>query len=195
MALEDAYVLAGMPEEVRKRSRDRPRQIRERPHGSGRQTVVRASAETRKRAFDPALADADGVTAYLAREWEQGPVMARYDKVYAYDATRSRSDRPLTQASERPESAWANRAAIRRRKSTDTSISQITDRGQPSDKVHFMLELYHNDMSTCAQKVRFALAEKGEKWQSHHLDLRARDHQRPEYLRAQSQCSGADHRS
>jgi glutathione S-transferase len=46
-----------------------------------------------------------------------------------------------------------------------------------------MLELYHNDMSTCAQKVRFALAEKGEKWQSHHLDLRARDHQRPEYLR------------
>ena len=25
--------------------------------------------------------------AYLARQWEQGPVMARYDKVYAYDAT------------------------------------------------------------------------------------------------------------
>jgi glutathione S-transferase len=47
----------------------------------------------------------------------------------------------------------------------------------------FMLELYHNDMSTCAQKVRFALAEKGENWQSHHLDLRARDQQRPEYLR------------
>jgi hypothetical protein len=48
---------------------------------------VRASAETRNRAFNPALADAEGVTAYLAREWEQGPVMARYDKVYAYDAT------------------------------------------------------------------------------------------------------------
>jgi glutathione S-transferase len=46
-----------------------------------------------------------------------------------------------------------------------------------------MLELYHNDMSTCAQKVRFALAEKGVTWQSHHLDLRARDHQRPEYLK------------
>jgi glutathione S-transferase len=46
-----------------------------------------------------------------------------------------------------------------------------------------MLELYHNDMSTCAQKVRFALAEKGVRWQSRHLDLRARDHQRPEYLR------------
>jgi glutathione S-transferase len=46
-----------------------------------------------------------------------------------------------------------------------------------------MLELYHNDMSTCAQKVRFALAEKGVSWQSRHLDLRARDHQTPEYLR------------
>lgn len=45
-----------------------------------------------------------------------------------------------------------------------------------------MLELYHNDMSTCAQKVRFALAEKGVSWQNWHLDLRARDHQRPEYL-------------
>ena len=46
-----------------------------------------------------------------------------------------------------------------------------------------MLELYHNDMSTCAQKVRFAMAEKGVSWQSRHLDLRARDHQTPEYLR------------
>jgi glutathione S-transferase len=46
-----------------------------------------------------------------------------------------------------------------------------------------MLELYHNDMSTCAQKVRFALAEKGVSWQSRHLDLRARDHQTPGYLR------------
>jgi glutathione S-transferase len=50
-------------------------------------------------------------------------------------------------------------------------------------RMRTMLELYHNDMSTCAQKVRFALAEKGVAWQSHHLDLRARDHQRPEYLR------------
>ena len=34
-----------------------------------------------------------------------------------------------------------------------------------------MLTLYHNDMSTCAQKVRFALAEKGLDW---HGRLRAR---------------------
>ncbi|MFQ5683220.1 MAG: glutathione S-transferase family protein [Candidatus Binatia bacterium] len=46
-----------------------------------------------------------------------------------------------------------------------------------------MLELYHNEMSTCSQKVRFALAEKGLKWTGHHLNLRARDQQRREYIR------------
>lgn len=45
-----------------------------------------------------------------------------------------------------------------------------------------MLTLYHNDMSTCAQKVRFALAEKGLDWEGRHLDLRALDQQKPEYL-------------
>lgn len=46
-----------------------------------------------------------------------------------------------------------------------------------------MLTLYHNDMSTCAQKVRFALAEKQLEWESIHLDLRALDQQKPEYLK------------
>jgi glutathione S-transferase len=46
-----------------------------------------------------------------------------------------------------------------------------------------MLELYHNDMSTCAQKVRIVLAEKGLSWESRHLDLRAGDQQKPEYLK------------
>ena len=46
-----------------------------------------------------------------------------------------------------------------------------------------MLELYHNTMSSCAQKVRVALAEKGLDWKSHHLNLRAGDQQRPEYLK------------
>ncbi len=45
-----------------------------------------------------------------------------------------------------------------------------------------MIELYHNDMSTCSQKVRFALAEKELNWTGHHLNLRAREHQRPEYV-------------
>jgi len=34
-----------------------------------------------------------------------------------------------------------------------------------------MLELYHNDMSVCAQKVRIVLAEKGLNWRDHHLNL------------------------
>lgn len=46
-----------------------------------------------------------------------------------------------------------------------------------------MLELYHNDMSACAQKVRVTLAEKSLQWESHHLDLRAGDQQKPEYLK------------
>jgi glutathione S-transferase len=46
-----------------------------------------------------------------------------------------------------------------------------------------MLELYHNAMSTCSQKVRIALAEKGQAWEGHHLNLRARDQHRPEYLK------------
>ena len=35
-----------------------------------------------------------------------------------------------------------------------------------------MLELYHNHMSVCAQKVRLVLAYKGVDWTSRHLDLR-----------------------
>jgi glutathione S-transferase len=46
-----------------------------------------------------------------------------------------------------------------------------------------MIELYHNDMSVCAQKVRFALGEKALKWKSHHLNLRAGDQQKPDYIK------------
>lgn len=46
-----------------------------------------------------------------------------------------------------------------------------------------MLELYHNDQSSCSQKARLVLAEKELEWQSHHLDLRAGDQQQPEYLK------------
>ncbi|MPZ78472.1 MAG: glutathione S-transferase family protein [Deltaproteobacteria bacterium] len=46
-----------------------------------------------------------------------------------------------------------------------------------------MIELYHNDMSVCAQKVRLALAEKKLAWHGHHLNLRAGDQQKPEYLK------------
>ena len=44
-----------------------------------------------------------------------------------------------------------------------------------------MLELYHNDMSTCAQKVRLTLAEKGLEWEGHHLNLRRGETRTAEY--------------
>lgn len=46
-----------------------------------------------------------------------------------------------------------------------------------------MIELYHADMSTCAQKVRLALAEKGLAWESRLLNLRQRDQHDPDYLK------------
>ena len=45
------------------------------------------------------------------------------------------------------------------------------------------LALYHNDMSSCAQKVRLTLAEKGLEWESRHLDLRAGEHQKEWYIK------------
>lgn len=45
------------------------------------------------------------------------------------------------------------------------------------------LALYHNDMSSCAQKVRLVLAEKGLEWESRHLDLRADEHQQEWYVK------------
>jgi glutathione S-transferase len=46
-----------------------------------------------------------------------------------------------------------------------------------------MLELYHNNISVCAQKVRLVLAEKGVKWVNHHLDMIKGEHLTPEYLK------------
>lgn len=46
-----------------------------------------------------------------------------------------------------------------------------------------MLALYHNDMSSCAQKVRLCLAEKGLEWESRHLNLRSAEHQQEWYVK------------
>lgn len=46
-----------------------------------------------------------------------------------------------------------------------------------------MIKLYHNDMSSCAQKVRFALATKGVDWKGEELDLRRGDQLLPDYLK------------
>ncbi|MFQ5681908.1 MAG: glutathione S-transferase family protein [Candidatus Binatia bacterium] len=46
-----------------------------------------------------------------------------------------------------------------------------------------MLELYHHDLSVCAQKVRLCLEEKELKWESRYVDLGKREQKKPEYLR------------
>ena len=45
-----------------------------------------------------------------------------------------------------------------------------------------MLELYHNINSVCAQKVRIALEEKGQKAEDHIMTLRG-DQNEPAYLK------------
>ena len=43
------------------------------------------------------------------------------------------------------------------------------------------LHLYHYGFSTCSQKVRMVLAEKGLSWTSHHLDLAKHEHESTVY--------------
>lgn len=45
------------------------------------------------------------------------------------------------------------------------------------------VELYHAGVSVCSEKVRMVLAEKGQAFTSHQLDLRAGDQQKPAYLK------------
>ena len=44
------------------------------------------------------------------------------------------------------------------------------------------LELFHNDKSTCSQKVRLCLAELGLDWVDRHIDLAAEENLAPEFL-------------
>ena len=46
-----------------------------------------------------------------------------------------------------------------------------------------MLKLYHNNLSVCAQKVRFQLEEKGLRREEHYVDLLHGEHLRPEFLK------------
>ncbi len=46
-----------------------------------------------------------------------------------------------------------------------------------------VFELYHGEISTCSQKARITLAEKGLAWASHRLDLRKSEQHRPDYLK------------
>ncbi len=46
-----------------------------------------------------------------------------------------------------------------------------------------MLELYHNALSTCSQKVRLVLAEKGLDFESHPVDLVSGEQHAPDYVK------------
>src|SRR5262249_48940973 len=46
-----------------------------------------------------------------------------------------------------------------------------------------MLELYHNNISVCAQKVRIVLAEKNQPRTNHHLSLAKGEQLTPEFKR------------
>ncbi len=45
------------------------------------------------------------------------------------------------------------------------------------------LKLFHNDMSVCAQKVRLVLDQKKLTWENEHLNLRAGDQFKPDFLK------------
>ena len=44
-----------------------------------------------------------------------------------------------------------------------------------------MIELYHNNISVCAQKVRIVLAEKNLPWTNHHMSLARGEQLTPEF--------------
>src|ERR1051325_10666920 len=44
-----------------------------------------------------------------------------------------------------------------------------------------MLDLYHNNISVCAQKVRIVLSEKGQPWTNHHLSLARGEQLTPQF--------------
>ncbi len=46
-----------------------------------------------------------------------------------------------------------------------------------------MLELYHNHLSSCSQKVRLVLAEKGKEWESRVVNLVTGEQHDPEYVK------------
>jgi salicylate hydroxylase len=86
MAIEDSYVIAG----CLKKYFDDPAAAFGRYEAIRRErtaAVVRKAHENRKQAFSPILAEADGVAASVAGEWQRVRVSERLDWLYCYDAT------------------------------------------------------------------------------------------------------------
>jgi salicylate hydroxylase len=86
MAIEDAYVIAA----CLKTYLDDPAAAGARYETIRKErtsAVVRKSHESRKQAFNPALADQDEAVVTVAEEWQQSLARERLDWLYTYDAT------------------------------------------------------------------------------------------------------------
>ncbi|MEB2400176.1 MAG: FAD-dependent monooxygenase [Alcaligenaceae bacterium] len=84
MAIEDACVLARA---VQAHSGDLPRalQVYQATRIERSTRIVIGSAENTKRFHNPELADAEGAQRYIAREWEENKVRARYEWLFSYE--------------------------------------------------------------------------------------------------------------
>src|SRR5437762_550137 len=75
------------------------------------------------------------------------------------------------------------RRAVSKRSQFRTENLILRNKEKAVQEDAMALALYHNDMSSCAQKVRLVLAEKGLEWENRHLDLRAGEHQQGWYIK------------
>ncbi len=57
----------------------------------------------------------------------------------------------------------------------------VIEPGDPALKTLKGLHLWHGDLSSCSQRVRITLAEKGLEWQSHPISIPDSQHATPEY--------------
>lgn len=82
-AIEDGYILGRALSEIGDLGDALRRYEQARHERTSR--MVRGSAENAARFHNPALADPEGASAYVSREWAEAPVRQRYDWLFRYD--------------------------------------------------------------------------------------------------------------
>jgi salicylate hydroxylase len=84
MAIEDGYILARALDKYRHAPREGFAAY-ENARRERTSRVVLGSAANTKRFHNPALANADGASAYVEREWNETQVRERYEWLFKYD--------------------------------------------------------------------------------------------------------------